>query len=114
MTVGGLVDTVFRFNRLCECHLYTAPRNNILGSILEATSNNSSSSRMNDGCSSCIVTTTVAKKFAIVKKLRYFPTTFYISQRISGQLPNILLESERPDCTAATIFFTSVIDSGSE
>jgi hypothetical protein len=27
MTVGGLVDTVFRFNRLCECHLYTAPRN---------------------------------------------------------------------------------------
>jgi hypothetical protein len=29
MTVGGLVDTVFRFNRLCECHLYTAPRNNL-------------------------------------------------------------------------------------
>jgi hypothetical protein len=29
MTVGGLVDTVFRFNRLCECHLYTAPRNKI-------------------------------------------------------------------------------------
>jgi hypothetical protein len=28
MTVGGLVDTVFRFNRLCECHLYTALRNN--------------------------------------------------------------------------------------
>jgi hypothetical protein len=27
MRVGGLVDTVFRFNRLCECHLYTAPRN---------------------------------------------------------------------------------------
>jgi hypothetical protein len=27
MTVGGLVDTVFRFNRLCECQLYTAPRN---------------------------------------------------------------------------------------
>jgi hypothetical protein len=27
MTVGGLVDTVFRFNRLCECHLYTAPSN---------------------------------------------------------------------------------------
>jgi hypothetical protein len=27
MTVGGLVDTVFRFNRPCECHLYTAPRN---------------------------------------------------------------------------------------
>ena len=27
MTVGGLVDTVFRFNRLCECHLYTAPPN---------------------------------------------------------------------------------------
>jgi hypothetical protein len=26
MTVGGLVDTAFRFNRLCECHLYTAPR----------------------------------------------------------------------------------------
>ncbi len=30
MTVGGLVDTVFRFNRLCECHLYTAPRNKIV------------------------------------------------------------------------------------
>ena len=29
MTVGGLVNTVFRFNRLCECHLYTAPRNNL-------------------------------------------------------------------------------------
>jgi hypothetical protein len=29
MTVGGLVDTVFRFNRLCECHLYTAPRNQL-------------------------------------------------------------------------------------
>ena len=27
MTVGGLVDTVFHFNRLCECHLYTAPSN---------------------------------------------------------------------------------------
>jgi hypothetical protein len=33
MTVGGLVDTVFRFNRLCECHLYTAPRNMLV--ILE-------------------------------------------------------------------------------
>jgi hypothetical protein len=27
MTVGGLADTVFCFNRPCECHLYTAPRN---------------------------------------------------------------------------------------
>jgi hypothetical protein len=33
MTVGGLVDTVFRFNRLCECHLYTAPRNNYRNSF---------------------------------------------------------------------------------
>jgi hypothetical protein len=30
MTVGRLVDTVFRFNRLCECHLYTAPRNKVM------------------------------------------------------------------------------------
>jgi hypothetical protein len=35
MTVGGLVDTVFRFNRLCECHLYTAPRNKAL-EVLDA------------------------------------------------------------------------------
>ena len=35
MTVGGLVDTVFRFNRLCECHLYTAPRNKCYSSTKE-------------------------------------------------------------------------------
>jgi hypothetical protein len=29
MIIGRLVDTVFRFNRLCECHLYTALRNNL-------------------------------------------------------------------------------------
>jgi hypothetical protein len=35
MTVGGLVDTVFRFNRLRECHLYTAPRNICLSPSLQ-------------------------------------------------------------------------------
>jgi hypothetical protein len=36
MAVGGLVDTVFRFNRLCECHLYTAPRNRLLIQAIQA------------------------------------------------------------------------------
>jgi hypothetical protein len=32
--------------------------------------------RRNDGCSSCILTTTVPEKLSDVNKLRYFPTNF--------------------------------------
>ena len=34
MTVSGLADMVFRFNRLCEYHLYTAPHNMSTFSLL--------------------------------------------------------------------------------
>jgi hypothetical protein len=46
MTVGGLVDTVFRFNRLCECHLYTAPRNKSLSKNSGSFENNIGTSKL--------------------------------------------------------------------